>query len=239
VVDRVLGRPASTEHNPRVVSARYLYQQYRWVEALERFPAGYRDERTVLRYLLRHGPKHRGACRQLRPEMVRLFFSAFQSYVFNIFLERRLQQFGDLSMLLDGDVALLHRNGAVFVVEDAAAERERVESFEISASGPIFGKKMVVPRGAPAEMEANVLEAIGVRATDFHQLEQRCHLDGARRPLRVPVREISWRREGEDLALSFFLPKGAYATTLLREIMKNDIVPEAYHGGASERWTER
>ena len=56
-------------------------------------------------------------------------------------------------------------------------------------------------------------------------------LNGTRRPLRVPVQDLNWRMEGMDLCLEFFLPKGSYATTLLRELMKQETVPEGFGDG--------
>ena len=46
-------------------------------------------------------------------------------------------------------------------------------------------------------------------------------LEGQRRPLRVPLGESSCTPEGSDLRLEFTLPKGSYATSVLREITKN------------------
>ena len=52
-------------------------------------------------------------------------------------------------------------------------------------------------------------------------------LSGERRPLRVPVEQIECRShnvtDGTVLELSFALPAGCFATTVLNEIMKNSI----------------
>jgi len=45
-------------------------------------------------------------------------------------------------------------------------------------------------------------------------------MEGGRRPLRVPLANPVLDRVGEDLVLEFSLPRGAYATSVLREIMK-------------------
>jgi tRNA pseudouridine13 synthase len=45
-------------------------------------------------------------------------------------------------------------------------------------------------------------------------------LDGARRPLRVPLTEVQVAEDEEGLLVEFALPKGAYATAVLREVMK-------------------
>ncbi len=228
-VRRILGSPSETENNPNVVAARYLFLQYRWREAFDRFPPSYREERRLLEYLLRAGERYSRAIKSLRREIQRLYFSAFQSYLFNQVLERRLEASeGLLGTMWEGDVAFLHRNGAVFTVENPDAEQPRADEFEISPSGPIFGKKTVHPTGGHAEIEQGVLADFGCRAADFHQLQQRCQLDGGRRPLRVRVDDLSWREDEDGLVFDFFLPKGSYATTFLREIMKNEEIAPGY-----------
>ena len=42
------------------------------------------------------------------------------------------------------------------------------------------------------------------------------------------MQELEYRLDGKDLVLEFFLPKGSYATTFLREIMKSDELPPGY-----------
>jgi tRNA pseudouridine13 synthase len=46
-------------------------------------------------------------------------------------------------------------------------------------------------------------------------------MEGERRPLRVPLGEASLLPDGDGLIVEFSLPRGAYATTVLEEIMKS------------------
>ena len=45
-------------------------------------------------------------------------------------------------------------------------------------------------------------------------------MEGERRPLRVPLLEPKAGLDAEGLVLEFGLPRGSYATAVLREIMK-------------------
>ncbi len=47
-------------------------------------------------------------------------------------------------------------------------------------------------------------------------------MEGERRPLRVPLGEFSVSADAGGLLLSFSLPKGSYATSVLREVMKGE-----------------
>jgi tRNA pseudouridine13 synthase len=234
-IRRILGHPASTERNPNVVRARELFMQGDLLGARDAFPPSYREEKKLLHYLSRAGENYSGARKRLGEMSRKLYFTAYQSYLFNLTLGERLARTGGrLDVLLEGDLAYLHRNGAVFPVKETSAEGHRLATFEISPSGPIFGMKMPQPEGHEAAIECGVLEREGVNPAEFHQLMPRLHLEGGRRPFRVRVEEVAWQIEGGDLRIEFFLPRGSYATTLLRELMKNDEVPEAFYAAGEE-----
>lgn len=231
-VRRLLGHPAVEEGNADVVAARWLFEQYRWTEAFERLPGAYRDERRVIDHLLHRGEDWTGARRRLGKRMTRFYAAAFQSWLFNRVLDRRLElEGGDLGRLRSGDLAFLHRNGAVFLVDDPETLVERSRALEISPSGPLFGRRMPNPGGEIARLEEAVLSEQGLSLRDFDSLERLCDLGGERRPIRVPVADLDWRLEERDLVLGFFLPKGSYATSLVRELMKNDEVPGGFSDG--------
>jgi len=140
----------------------------------------------------------------------RFLLSALQAEVFNAFLATRALP---LDALEEGEVATIHASGGSFVVEDLAREAPRAATFEISASGPIFGTKLLAPRGAPAEREAAVLRAAGIpeRVTPPRGIKLR----GARRAVRVPVPDLEAAEIAADaVRLRFTLPSGSYATVL-------------------------
>jgi tRNA pseudouridine13 synthase len=234
-VRRLLGYPQATERNPHVVEGRRRFMAGDLAGALEEFPRSYRQERRLLGYLIRAEDNYRGAVRQLSEPVKKLYFSAYQSYLFNRILERRLARSDNSpGRLFSGDLAWIHRNGAIFKVIDLEKEQPRADSFEISPSGPIFGIKMPAPEGPEAEIESTLLAEEGIPATTFHRLMPGLHMEGGRRPLRVAVRELKYRLEGVDLLLEFFLSKGSYATTFLREIMKCEELPPGYDGADEE-----
>jgi tRNA pseudouridine13 synthase len=52
------------------------------------------------------------------------------------------------------------------------------------------------------------------------EMLRRARLDGSRRPARLLLDGLSVARHPDGLLFAFALPKGAYATTVLREFMK-------------------
>src|SRR5262249_5108744 len=127
-----------------------------------------------------------------------------------------------IGKLQAGDLAWLHRNGAVFRItsaDDAAREQPRADALEISPSGPLFGPKMIAPEGEPGRIEAQVLAEAGVSCDDFGR-EEAERQPGARRPLRVPLLEAPSAEEfANGIVLRVALPPGSYATVLLAEIL--------------------
>lgn len=162
-----------------------------------------------------HGNPHQAA-RTMPKRLLGLVVSAVQSEVFNRVVIRRL---GELGTVQRGDVAWLHHNGACFLVEDEAREQPRCESFEISPSGPLPGPRLLEARGRPGEVEAEVLAEMELDRAIFGKMPHGTH-EGARRPLRVPVVAPRVEVDGSgELRVSFELPRGSYATAVLRELL--------------------
>lgn len=151
----------------------------------------------------------------------RLLFSALQSQLFNRVLDRRVAD-GSWRQTLVGDLAHKHDSGGLFQVAEAPEElaeaQRRAAAGEISPTGPMFGAKMRWPTGKPALVEREVLESA---MADPSRLDAFKALGaGARRPLRLWVSDLSYQPQApqRSLTLSFVLPKGGYATTVLAAV---------------------
>ncbi len=191
-------------------------------EALEALPPGRSTEAALLHSLRRHPGNMRAAARRIPRQLRKMYYSAYQSKLFNWVLRERLM-WGDgaLTTLRIGDLAYIHGKGACFSVLDPKDEQARCDTLEISPSGPMFGKKVSLADGEMGRLEQTVLTMEGLRRESFVSHVKGIALDGGRRPLRVPVEEIDvrWLAEEEALMVSFRLPTGVFATTLLEQIM--------------------
>lgn len=167
--------------------------------------------------ILRGNPK--AFLRRMPKRLFGLMISAVQSEVFNRVVIARL---GGLGAMLDGDVAMLHRNGACFRIDDAGKEQARADAFEISPTGPLPGGKMMTPLGAAKAIEDAALAALELDAAAFDVLPGGI-ASGDRRPLRVPLGDAAAVAVADGLQLSFQLPKGSYATAVLRELLTETI----------------
>ncbi|HZA14286.1 MAG TPA: tRNA pseudouridine(13) synthase TruD [Myxococcaceae bacterium] len=151
------------------------------------------------------------------PFQRKMYLSAFQSLLFNRALAARVSA-GTLSRALLGDVLRKADTGGMFVCEDPSREQPRVDAFEVSPAGPLFGPKMPKAAGAVAEAEEALLREAGVALADFRR--GRGEAEGSRRAYRIRLEEVTIDEDGRDLVLAFRLPRGSYATVVLDEVMK-------------------
>ena len=200
--------------------------------ALKKFPRASRAERRVVEALL-DGADAREALDWVDETQHRFWLSSMQSAVFNHVLERRVRE-QTFDVLLPGDVALRHtknRSGRepVRVDEELLADPSlagRVSSFELSASGPMWGPGMVRAEGASGAAEEEALCAVGLSCGDLERYDA-VHGDdllrGSRRELRVPVREVTVEggadEHGPYVLCAFALPSGSFATVVMEELM--------------------
>ncbi|GGR81434.1 tRNA pseudouridine(13) synthase TruD [Deinococcus sedimenti] len=177
----------------------------------------------------------RGESRVRDPRVRRFLTSALQSVVFNGFVSRRLER-GVFDALLNGDMAKKHDTGGVFSVQDAAADSPRAQRGEVSATGTLFGRKVKPLTLEAGMLEREVLDELGLTPEMFGSRK------GDRRLTRVYPQDTQVTPEEDGFTLSFTLPKGSFATSVLREVMKTSVDASAPDlgdaGGADEEGAE-
>ena len=212
----IVGDPAEIR-DPGWQAAAHAYREGKTGEALAHLPAHCRPERQLLE-ALQAGKTPREAVFAMPRKLLRLYLSAYQSSLFDRMVNMRLSS---LERLWLGDLACKHVNGACFAVLDPAAEQPRADAFEISPTAPLFGCKVPLANGQAGLLERSLLDKEQLTLDSF-RLPGGLTMDGERRPLRVPLTEVSIEAEGRDLLVAFRLPKGSFATAVLHEVMKTD-----------------
>lgn len=151
-----------------------------------------------------------------------MLFSAARAYLFNQVLSMRLKN-GSWNAFKPGDVLNLDGTARFFALrgdEEWSDElQQRLDKFDIHISGPLAGRKESKDRyastGEAADMEEVVFKKFALL------VEGLCRFDlvAARRSLRFLPINLTWHwSDAGDLYLEFRLPKGTYATALLREL---------------------
>ncbi|KAA9134072.1 tRNA pseudouridine(13) synthase TruD [Marinihelvus fidelis] len=155
-----------------------------------------------------------------------LYLSAARSWLFNLVLAERVRR-GDWNRLLPGEAVMLDGSRSRFrldrdTLDDAQALAElqgRLDRFDIHPSGPLPGLGEPAAGDECLALENEVL----AREPELLAGLEDWRLKAERRALRVVPGELEWDWEASgdavNLVLSFSLPPGAFATTVLRELM--------------------
>ncbi|MEM9064255.1 MAG: tRNA pseudouridine(13) synthase TruD [Planctomycetota bacterium] len=206
--------------------ARALYRSQEYDAAIDALPRGMRTERRALK-LLADGMAPDEVIDAMDPEVLSFYLSGFQSAIFNAMLDERIES-DRLDKLMVGDLAFVHRGRKTFIVTEEELRDsdalERLDRFELCASGPMWGPDMRRTQGEIARLENDALHATGVIEADLERIGALTSLTGSRRPYRVPVIapevEGGIDEYGAYVRVAFELPRGSFATVVLREIMK-------------------
>jgi tRNA pseudouridine13 synthase len=152
----------------------------------------------------------------------RFLISAYQSFLCNCYLAARVERQA-FDILLDGDIAKKVDTGGIFEVDNLVVEQQRYAAQEISFTAPMFGAKMRTAQREAGALEDEIRAASGVEKDRW----RKARIDGTRRLGRMLVPDLTVQASGDGdeaaLSICFTLPKGSFATTVLREFMKVDL----------------
>lgn len=143
--------------------------------------------------------------------------SVFQSALFNLWLTERMER-DQYQTILEGDVVRKYDTGGMFVVEDIDEAIRRFRNGEIVYTGPMFGPKMMPAAGQAGRHESRVLTDFDLKLDDFKRLRA----PGSRRMAVLRVDDLTLGQADGGLQFTFSLPRGAYATMVMREFMRSD-----------------
>ncbi|QKT02344.1 tRNA pseudouridine(13) synthase TruD [Ectothiorhodospiraceae bacterium 2226] len=90
------------------------------------------------------------------------------------------------------------------------------QGYRRGPSGPLWGRGRSPVFGAAAQVERDALAPYAALCEALEHVG----LKQERRALALPVADLAWQRTEEGWQLSFWLPAGAYATSVLRELVE-------------------
>ncbi|MDX1803312.1 MAG: tRNA pseudouridine(13) synthase TruD [Alcanivorax sp.] len=143
-----------------------------------------------------------------------LWLSAVRSDLFNRVLAERVAQ-GCWAAPLSGDILQPEGSRGLFYADDEPLAAQRVAQGDVHPTAPLPGVPGMASSGACRELETAILnsERAVIEGLQAQGVEE------ARRATRLPVRDLQWQWQGDQLLLSFMLPTGAFATTVLAELV--------------------
>ncbi|MDD1685004.1 MAG: tRNA pseudouridine(13) synthase TruD [Methanoregula sp.] len=194
--------------------------------ALSGLPVQMNYERAMLHYLCTNPGDFQGALHELPPKLLSMFVSAFQSWLFNLSLSRRIGDGHGLDDPVPGDI-LIFKNGRTDITRAANAGAVALHIRRGRCSIALFmpGKEKQMPVQAGRTATDALLEEFRLTPADFERASAfvKTKYEGAYRPISLKT-DISSSVDDSSVRLRFSLPPGHYATTVCREFMQADPV---------------
>ncbi|PSP32525.1 tRNA pseudouridine(13) synthase TruD [Halobacteriales archaeon QH_10_67_22] len=232
-----VGSPHEREPEATRQARAYVDETEDWAGALDRLPRHLGYERSICHHLVENGADDpadfRDALEAVPANLQRLFVNAAQSYAFNRILSDRLARGLPFHEPVAGDVVCFRDADAPaeFGVPDTdrlqrvdedrlGTARRHCERGRAFVTAPLVGTETRLADGEPGEVERAVLDDLDLAPADF-DLPGEFDSAGTRRAVLVRT-DLATEREGDILTFSFALPKGSYATVVLREYLKTD-----------------
>lgn len=147
-----------------------------------------------------------------------LFLSAARSYLFNQMVSERLAA-GLSHTLLAGDCLMLAGTHSFFSEPEISdALQQRLLEGDLQLTAPLWGRGRQSAQAAALDFENKVLENF----TSWKEGLEAAGLNQERRPLVLKPQNWSWEWQPDGLQLSFWLPAGCYATSVIRELVSTE-----------------
>jgi len=192
---------------------------------IKEMPKHLRYERLLLQKLL-EGKSEKEALLSLPKNLKMMFVHAYQSYIFNRLLSERIKQFGELKSVELGDVAcyLTFRKKPTFadcsfVSANESRVRKLIKERVASLALPLVGYGTEL-RGW-CKLANEFLSEDNLKLDSFKTDFKEFSSSGSYRPADMLIEHSSINFDADTF--SFYLPKGCYATVLLREFLKKEI----------------
>ncbi len=224
-VDSYIGNPYLKEAN-HIKVARELYDEGYHQEAYESMPSGMRYEKMMLRELIKE-KKNKGeltdesykkALLSLPKPLSRMFVNAFQSFLFNKAVSERVKM--GVNQYIEGDIIIDNEEHLIHEFQEDHVQ-EQIMNFEAHPTAPLFGTKVPLAEGVVGVMERGILVKEKIELEDFKVPKMpKLGSHGLRRAIRFKIWDVKVDYRDGGVLIEFSIPKGCYATAVLREIMK-------------------
>jgi len=208
----------------------FLTQTEDFKKALDLYPPYLLFERLMISHLAKHPDDWIGALLKLPLHLLQMFIHSYQSYLFNLILSHRIKKGLPINRAIVGDVVLpvrddrimADRQGIPVTDENVEKVNRQIREKKAFVSSILPGFETQFGKGKMGQIEKKIIE-------DHVSLSQfvipdipRLTSRGFRRILLAPLTNLEYTLHHNNVNMEFELPKGCYATCLLREFMKTE-----------------
>ena len=203
-----------------------------WNDIYPTIPPAMSFEKMMVGEIIKDPENWVGAIEVLPNNLQMMFVHAYQSLLFNEMLSRRMDAGLPLNMPVEGDIIIpldankipQHENPILTTTKNIDLVARQVRAGRAFVTITLFGSDGELAEGEMGEIERRVIEENGLKHEDFIIPElSRCTSKGSRREILCPLKDIGCDMTDAGYRLRFSLPKGNYATCLLREFMKSEM----------------
>lgn len=217
---------------------KYVLDTSDFKAGLKMYPVRLQFEISMMNYLIAHPEDYTGAFRVLSPNLQKMFLHAYQSYIFNIILSRRIQAGLSIHEAYEGDIVCFKNEMGMpdtsrlqkVTADNLDGINNLINKGRAFVTAPLVGYDTQLAEGKPGEIEREVVKEMnidleGFKVPDMPELTSK----GLRKEIILPFKlELSAKEDDINagktmVVLEFSLPKGSYATTVLREYMKAQV----------------
>lgn len=231
-----IARPFPDEPEETKKARQFVLDTGDFKGGLKMFPVNLQFERAMMNHLIANPDDYIGAFRVLSPGLRELFLHAYQSYIFNITLSRRLGSGLSINSAYEGDIVCFKNE--MGLPDTSRLQKVAADSIDginnlinrgrAFVTAPLVGYDTYFADGAPGEIEREVVGELNIDLEGFKvPAMPELSSKGLRREIILPFKPEFSAAEDElntgktKLTLEFTLQKGGYATVVLREYMKN------------------
>ncbi len=199
--------------------------------ALKEYPQSMFFERQMIGYLARKKDDYIGALKQLPESLSKMFVHAYQSSMFNQMVEMRIKNGNNLHIPLIGDnvipVDIYGGPDQRRIIEVTDYNQKKLEKRcregKAWVVGLLPGTKSEYTKGYQGEIERKIMnyEKLDFKNFIINNAPEFTSF-GMYRPLSQKINDLKWNIDETGCPVfDFWLHKGTYATSFLREIMKS------------------
>ncbi|MDA0525177.1 tRNA pseudouridine(13) synthase TruD [Methanococcoides alaskense] len=212
-----------------------VFETRNYVEGLKEYPLQLRYERAMMHHLVSSPEDYAGSFETLPANIRKMFVHAYQSYIYNTIICTRIKKGLPLNRAVVGDIVCFKNKAGL----PDKSRNERVTEDNIDGmnnlvrrnrafvTAPLIGHSSELAAGVPGEIEREAIEELNVPIEGFKvpSMEE-LSSKGLRREIllsadpKYTIGEDELNEGKYKVTLDFSLPKGSYATTILREYMK-------------------
>ncbi|GLX81761.1 tRNA pseudouridine(13) synthase TruD [Thalassotalea eurytherma] len=144
-----------------------------------------------------------------------IYLSAARSLIFNQIVAKRIEE-NMYDVLHAGDVCMLAGTQSVFLAEEVDDTLlNRLDEKDIDLTASMWGAGSLMSQGDIAELEEDVANENELFAKGLAKFG----LKQERRRIRLTIAQPKIAVSENQVTVSFFLPSGCFATTVLRELL--------------------